>query len=92
MTVALVELAPIDWVGRAPNALIDKRLVCGVSNIVRQSLAADHTARAICGNQQLLACRAARRPARKRRGERRNCGSGGDDGIHGRRPRRIRRP
>ena len=43
VTVGLVELAPIDWIGQEPNGVIDKRLVCGVSNIVRQSLADEHT-------------------------------------------------
>jgi GGDEF domain-containing protein len=53
LTVALVELAPIDWIGQEPNSQIDNRLVCGVSNIVRQSLDADHTL-ARFNDQQLL--------------------------------------
>jgi GGDEF domain-containing protein len=43
LTVALVEMAPIDWVGQQPDEVIDRRLLCGVSNIVRQSLDAEHT-------------------------------------------------
>jgi diguanylate cyclase (GGDEF)-like protein len=43
LTVALVEMAPIDWIGQKPDQLIDNRLLCGVSNVVRQSLAAEHT-------------------------------------------------
>jgi GGDEF domain-containing protein len=54
VTVALVELAPIDWVGQTPDALIDKRLVCGVSNIVRQSLADEHTLAQFTEQQFLL--------------------------------------
>jgi len=53
LTVALVELAPIDWIGEQPNLVIDKRLLCGVSNVVRQSLAEDHTV-ARFNEQQLL--------------------------------------
>lgn len=53
VTVALVELAPIDWIGQEPNKLIDNRLVCGVSNIVRQSLDDEHTL-ARFNDQQLL--------------------------------------
>lgn len=43
LTVGLVELAPIDWIGQAPDDVIDKRLLCGVSNIVRRSLGDEHT-------------------------------------------------
>jgi GGDEF domain-containing protein len=53
VTVALVELAPIEWIGQTSSDVIDKRLICGVSNIVRQSLAADHTL-AQFSEQQLL--------------------------------------
>lgn len=53
VTVALVELAPIDWIGQTPDMEIDKRLASGVTNIVRQSLAADHTV-AQFTDQQLL--------------------------------------
>lgn len=53
MTVALVELAPLDMVGQQHDQVIDNRLLCGVSNIVRQSLAADHTL-ARFNDQQLL--------------------------------------
>lgn len=53
MTVALVELAPIDWIGQSPDATIDKRVASGVTNIVRQSLAAAHTL-AQFSDQQLL--------------------------------------
>jgi diguanylate cyclase (GGDEF)-like protein len=53
LVVALVELAPLDWIGEQPNAAIDKRVLCGVSNIVRQSLADDHTV-ARLGDQQFL--------------------------------------
>ena len=54
VTVALVELAPIDWIGQTPDAVIDKRLVCGVSNIVRQSLADEHTLAQFTEQQFLL--------------------------------------
>jgi GGDEF domain-containing protein len=53
ITVALVELAPIDWVGQSPDVEIDKRVASGVTNIVRQSLAAAHTI-AQFSEQQLL--------------------------------------
>lgn len=53
VTVALVELAPIDWVGQAPDSAIDHRMVTGVTNIVRQVLAAEHTV-AQFAEQQLL--------------------------------------
>ena len=53
LTVALVELDPLDWIGEQSNSVIDKRLLCGVSNIVRQSLAARHTV-ARFSEQQLL--------------------------------------
>lgn len=53
VTVALVELAPIDWVGQAPDNAIDQRMVTGVTNIVRQALAAEHTV-AQFAEQQLL--------------------------------------
>ncbi len=53
-TVALVELAPIDWIGQTPNTLIDNRLVCGVSNVVRQSLDDDHTLARFTDQQLLL--------------------------------------
>jgi GGDEF domain-containing protein len=53
LTVALVELAPIDVVGERPDPMIDKRLLCGVSNVVRQSLADDHML-ARFSEQQLL--------------------------------------
>ena len=43
LTVGLVELSPIDWIGQQPDEAIDKRLLCGVSNIVRQSLGDEHT-------------------------------------------------
>jgi PleD family two-component response regulator len=52
-TAALVEVAPIDWSGSQPNEVIEKRLLRGVSNVVRQSLAADHTL-ARFNEQQLL--------------------------------------
>ncbi len=54
LTVALVEMAPIDWIGQPPDQAIDKRLMCGVSNIVRQSLAADHTLARFNDQQFLL--------------------------------------
>ena len=43
LIVALVEIAPIDWTGGQPNEVVEKRLMCGVSNVVRQSLADEHT-------------------------------------------------
>jgi len=53
LTVALVELAPIDAIGEAANPAIDDRLLCGVSNLVRQSMDDDHTL-ARFSEQQLL--------------------------------------
>jgi GGDEF domain-containing protein len=53
LTVALVELAPINRIGDSPDPVIDGRLLCGVSNVVRQSLADDHTL-ARFSDQQLL--------------------------------------
>jgi GGDEF domain-containing protein len=53
LTVALVELAPIDGIGEPPNPMIDNRLLCGVSNVVRQSLPDGHTL-ARFSDQQLL--------------------------------------
>lgn len=52
-TAALVEIAPIDWDGKSPDAALAQRLLCGVSNLVRQSLETDHTA-ARFNDQQLL--------------------------------------
>jgi GGDEF domain-containing protein len=54
VTVALVELAPLDWIGQAPDAVIDDRLLCGVSNIVRQSLGDEHTLARFNDQQFLL--------------------------------------
>jgi len=54
LTVALVEIAPIDWIGRQPDQLIDNRLLCGISTIVRQSLSADHTLARFNDQQFLL--------------------------------------
>jgi GGDEF domain-containing protein len=53
LTVGLVELAPIDATGEPPDPALDSRLLCGVSNVVRQSLADDHTL-ARFSEQQLL--------------------------------------
>jgi GGDEF domain-containing protein len=52
-TLALVEMAPLDWSGQAPNPVVDRRMLCGVSNVVRQSLEAEHTV-AKFNDQQLL--------------------------------------
>src|SRR3990172_6725802 len=54
ITVALVELARIDWIGEQPDSVIDKRVLCGVSNIVRQSLGDDHTLARFSEQQFLL--------------------------------------
>lgn len=53
LTVALLEIANLDWIGEEPNIAIDNRLLCGVSHVVRQSLAEEHTM-ARFGEQQFL--------------------------------------
>jgi GGDEF domain-containing protein len=53
LTLALVEMAPLDWAGQVPNTTVDRRMLCGVSNVVRQSLAEEHTV-AKFNDQQLL--------------------------------------
>jgi GGDEF domain-containing protein len=54
ITVALVELASIDWTDEHPNSVTDTRILCGVSNIVRQSLSDDHTVARFSDQQFLL--------------------------------------
>ena len=54
LTVALVELAPIDIIGAPPDPVIDNRLLCGVSNVVRQSLGDEHTLARFSDLQLLL--------------------------------------
>lgn len=53
-TAALVELAPIDWTGGQPSDAVEKRMLCGVSNIARQSLAAEHTLARFSDQQFLI--------------------------------------
>lgn len=43
VTAGLVEMAPLDWIGAEPAGGIAQRMLSGVSQIVRQSLAAEHT-------------------------------------------------
>jgi len=54
VTVALVEVEPVDWIGDRLTSVIDERLLSGVSIIVRESLASDHTAARFAGQQLLL--------------------------------------
>ena len=74
LTVALVELAPLDWIGEQPNSVIDKRLLCGVSNVVRQSLADDHTLARNSASSSFC-CSCPTRTCSTRRGARRKCAS-----------------
>ena len=53
VTVALVEVDEIEWIGENSSEVIDERVLCGVSIIVRESLASSHTA-ARFSEQQLL--------------------------------------
>jgi diguanylate cyclase (GGDEF)-like protein len=53
VTVALVEVDEIDWLGQQATESIDERVLMGVSVIVRESLSSQHTA-ARFGGQQLL--------------------------------------
>ena len=53
ITVALVEVDDIEWIGDDSSGTIDERVLCGVSIIVRESLAGGHTA-ARFSEQQLL--------------------------------------
>jgi len=43
VTAGLVEMAPLDWIGPEPEADVAQRMLAGVSQIVRQSLSAEHT-------------------------------------------------
>ena len=43
VTAGLVEVAPIDWIGDTPPDGIPQRMLSGVSQIVQQSLASEHT-------------------------------------------------
>jgi GGDEF domain-containing protein len=43
VTAGLVEMAPLDWIGPEPPEGIGQRMLSGISQIVRQSLAAEHT-------------------------------------------------
>jgi len=54
VTVALLELDSLESAGSQAADSVDQRLVCGVSNIVRRSLAAHHTAARFADQQLLL--------------------------------------
>lgn len=54
VTAGLVEMAPLDWIGPEPDGGIPQRMLSGVSQIVRQSLAAEHTLARFTDQQFLL--------------------------------------
>lgn len=54
ITAGLVEMAPLDWIGPEPAGGIPQRMLAGVSQIVRQSLASEHTLAQFSDQQFLL--------------------------------------
>jgi diguanylate cyclase (GGDEF)-like protein len=57
LTVALVEVDANESADLIMDQALDQRLMCGVSNVVRQSLTADHTAARFAEEQLLLLVR-----------------------------------
>ena len=54
VTAALVEVAPLDSSEQLPGPGIRKRMLCGISNLVRQSLSPDHALAEFSERQLLL--------------------------------------